>query len=362
MQEPTDGRGQDQPSMASDSLRADRWLLRVRGPVQVEIIDQQGRRIGPYLEHRNVADRPTGQLQEHPHLFEISIPGASYQPGRSFTTVMLTQPGIYTCRCHPRTPCVVDIYWSAFNATSMLHTIHFQGIPLSQQSRAQWVFDTSDTYTPPAAAVKPILMLEEAGQTQEIPPSAILDTQESRDTLAPRTTISLEQGKVVLSATDHPGGSGVLRTYYTTDARTFSLYQEPFVLPPEAKTVMAFSVDRNGNREYPGAVLPVLGLSETQLALTTTAGDQKVGPHTVHVRNLDPLSVTGSLTWTASADVPWLSIEKTEGQTPDQLTFSVDPGNLRPGIHRGNVIVKSPTPGVVHAERVVPVVLEVKPG
>jgi len=338
MQQPTNGHGQDQPSLASASLTADRWLLRMRGPVQVEVVDQQGRRVGPYPEReedesrrhhswqgrtlklQREQGRPTRQPQELPHLFEVSIPGES-----------------------------------------MLQTIHYQGIPLNQHRRAQWAFNTSETYAPTAAAVRPMMTLEEDGRTQEIPPTAILDPHESRDILAPKTTISLEDGKVVIIATDDPGGSGVLRTYYTTDGRTFSVYQEPFPLPSEAKIVMAFSVDRNGNREYPGAILPVLGLSETHLTFTATAGEQKVGPHTVHVSNLDPLSVTGPLAWTASTDVPWLSIEKTEGQTPDQLTFSVDPGNLGPGTHRGNVIVRSSTPGVVYAERVIPVVLEVKP-
>ena len=99
MQQPTNGHGQDQPSVASTALTADRWLFRVRGPVQVELVDQQGRHIGPYLEreedepgrrhswqgrtqklHREPG-RPTRQPQELPHLFEVSIPGASYQPG-----------------------------------------------------------------------------------------------------------------------------------------------------------------------------------------------------------------------------------------------------------------------------------------
>jgi hypothetical protein len=168
---------------------------------------------------------------------------------------------------------------------------------------------------------------------------------------------------VVLSATDdHPGSSGVWRTYYTTDARTFSIYDQPFPLPPEAKFVMAFSVDRNGNREYPGQVVPVLGLSEMQLAFTATAGHHKVTPHVVHVRNLDPLSGTGQLAWEASTNVPWLSLEKTKGQTPDLLKLSVNPGDLQPGMHTGSVVVRSPTPGVGHAERIIPVVLEVKPG
>jgi hypothetical protein len=82
----------------------------------------------------------------------------------------------------------------------------------------------------------------------------------------------------------------------------------------------------------------------------------------LHVRNLDPLAVTGQLAWEAATNVAWLALEKTQGQTPDLLSLSVNPGALQPGIHTGSLVVRSPTPGVVHAERIIPVVLEVKPG
>jgi hypothetical protein len=351
--------------------------------VEVEVVDEQGRRVGPYLERKEdqaslrlgwlrrsimvdegqepgLAD---GQPQALPQLYEISIPGASYNPGRSFTTVLLTQPGIYTCRCRAQTSCAVDIYWTPFHASSRLQTIYYHGVLMRPQSQLQWVFNTTVYAAEPPTikrmATGPYPLPEEG---QPIAPTAILEPQESLDTLAPQTTISFQNDLVVISATDHPAGSGVLRTYYSTDARTFSLYQQPFPLPPEAKTVMAFSIDRNGNREYPGVILPVLGLSETQLIFRAKIGDSQIAPQVVHVRNLEPIGVTGELTWVAITDAPWLIIDKQVGQTPDMLTIAVDIGQAgsEPGTYTGSVVISSSTPGAVYAERVVPVVLEVE--
>jgi len=381
---------------ASATLQADRWLLRVRGPVEVEIVDEQGRRVGPYLERKEdqaslrlgwlrrtlMVDEgqetslANGQPQALPQLYEISIPGASYNPGRNFTTVFLTQPGIYTCRCRARILCAVDVYWTPFHASSRLQTIYYQGVLLRPQNQVQWVFNTANIHTAEVASVVPLdksggyTSIGE-GQAQAIAPTAILEPHESLDTLAPQTTISFQDDMVVISAMDPVesslgtrSSSGVLRTYYTTDARTFSMYRQPFLLPADAKTVMAFSIDRNGNCEYPGVVLPVLGLSETQLTFRATAGDTKVVPQVVHVRNLEPIGVTGELTWVVTTDVPWLIIDKQVGQTPDMLTIAVDIGQAgtEPGTYTGNVVVSSSTPGVVYAERVVPVVLEVEAG
>ena len=76
--------------------------------------------------------------------------------------------------------------------------------------------------------------------------------------------------------------------------------------------------------------------------------------------NLDPIPVTGSLEWVASTNIQWLTVEKKEGRTPDLMTLYVDRGNLKPGTYTGDVVVRSPTPGVVYAERIVSVVLEIR--
>lgn len=347
---------------------ADRWLLRVRGDVQVEIVDDQGRRIGPYLEREGEEEgfrvgwfrqkgeegRRLSQNQTLPSIFEVSIPGASYKPERTFTSVLLTQPGMYTCKFLGRSPSAVDIYLTAFNATTRLDTIYFHGVPISEGSFAQLAYST---YDPP---VNLVLTLQDEARKEDIPPTAILNPRESQDTLPPRTTVSLKGEEVTVSATDNPGGSGVLQTYYTTDAQTFSVYSAPFLLPAEAKIVMAFSIDRNGNREYPGAVLPVLGLSATHLVFTATVGDQHIAPQVVYIMNLDPIPVTGQLEWIASTDIQWLTVEKKDGRTPGLMTLSVDRGNLKPGTYTGDVVVRSPTPGVVYAERIVSVILEIR--
>ena len=372
MEEITGTPSQNTNPQTSGLSSADRWLLRVRGDVQVEIVDDQGRRIGPFLERE---DKEEGlrvgwfrqkredegeeghrlrQNQTLPSIFEVSIPGASYKPERTFTSVLLTQPGMYTCKFLGRSPSAVDIYLTGFNATTRLDTIYFHGVPISERSSAQFAYST---YDPP---VNLVLTLQDEARREDIPPTAILNPRESQDTLPPRTTISLKGEQVIVSATDNPDGSGVLQTYYTTDAQTFSVYSAPFLLPAEAKIVMAFSIDRNGNREYPGAVLPVLGLSATHLVFTSTVGDQHIAPQVVYIMNLDPIPVTGPLEWLASTNIQWLTIEKKEGRTPDLMTLSVDRGNLKPGTYTGDVVVRSPTSGVVYAERIVSVVLEIR--
>ncbi len=171
----------------------------------------------------------------------------------------------------------------------------------------------------------------------------------------------LERGEVILSAEDNPGGSGVLRTYYTTDGSNFSVYRGPFQLAPEAKLVMAYSIDRNGNREYPGAVLPLLQLSQTHILFTAIANNPKIAPQRVRVMNADPIPLTGPLQWEASTPTPWLAIEPRSGKTPGLITLTVNTGKLEPGRYIGNVVVRSFIPGVEYIERTIDVTLEVRP-
>jgi peptidoglycan/xylan/chitin deacetylase (PgdA/CDA1 family) len=83
------------------------------------------------------------------------------------------------------------------------------------------------------------------------------------DTTPPATTISCNSSAcsggwyggavtIALSATDNPGGSGVSKTYYTTDGSTpttsSTVYAGPFTVPATT-TVKFFSVDNGGNAE-----------------------------------------------------------------------------------------------------------------
>jgi hypothetical protein len=148
--------------------------------------------------------------------------------------------------------------------------------------------------------------------------------------------------------------------YISCDGTTRAVYTEPFRLPPDAKIVMAYySEDRAGNLEYPGAVWPVLGLSELQVVITATMGTQEIVWHTVDVVNLDPITVTGQLEWDASTNVPWLSVEPSGGKTPETMTLSVRVADLSRGSHETNVSIRSLTPRTFFAERVLPVRIEI---
>ena len=106
-------------AQAGDAPVADRWLLRVRGAVDVEIEDERGNRIGRYIpggeikeeereepgeekEGRERPSHPDQANQDLPNLWEVTIPGATYHPGRTVTSVFLGQPGRYTCRFRGR--------------------------------------------------------------------------------------------------------------------------------------------------------------------------------------------------------------------------------------------------------------------
>jgi hypothetical protein len=129
-----------------------------------------------------------------------------------------------------------------------------------------------------------------------------------------------------------------------------------------AKLVMAFSTDRNGNQEYPGAVLPVLGLSQRQFVFRAMVGDRDVVPQQLRIVNLDPIPLTGSLEWSVSTDIPWLTIEPTKGITPGTVNLSPHIVGLQASTYTGTVIVTSPTPEVVFAEQTVSVELILEAG
>jgi len=209
---------------------------------QVSVEDQQGRRTGPRED------------QDYPNLIENQIPGASYKSGQFFSSVFLNQQGIYTFALIGQTSTSVHVLLSLYNAVSKFYTFFFQGIPMTERSHARLVYNTADQ------SAIPVLVLDREGngEIEQIQPT-ILSPQASNDFVPPTTQIDINDNVLTLSATDNPGGAGVWRTYYTTDGTTRAVYTEPFRLPPDAKIVMAYSEDRAGNLEYPGAVWPVLG-------------------------------------------------------------------------------------------------------
>ncbi len=361
MQDHSDSHQHDSIDPRNLALVANRWLLRVRGRVMVEIEDTAGRRLGPYRKNREVLEKEVEDVSQHnvsPNLFELTIPGATYNPGRSFTTAFLGRTDRYSFRLQGQAPSVVDVYLTAFSSNNRLDTAFFHAIPMTEDSRASFVYNTDH----PLESIAIKLLPKPGSEVLHISPTAILRPSESIDHTPPTTTIAINSdNSVTLSATDHPGGSGVLRTHYTTDLRTFSIYEGvPFLIPADAKIVMAFSVDRNGNQEYPGAVRPVLGVHPNVVVFQATVGNAQRVAQQIQAFNLDPVPLTGPLEWEASTEeeTPWLFIEPQAGKTPGLLTLSVHTNQLQANTYTARVLVKARTPETIFAERAISVALE----
>ncbi len=317
----------------------DRWLLVVKGMAQVKVEDQLGRRIGPN--------------QEYPNLIENQIPGARYNRGQFFSSVFLNQPGVYTFMLIGQFPDSVKVSLGLYNAMGKFYTFFFHEVLMTERGQAQIVYNTADQ------SAMPVLTLDQEGNGEvvQIQP-IILSPQASNDVEPPTTQIDTNDNIATISAMDNPGGAGILRTYYSMDGMTRATYTEPFPLPSDAKIVMAYSEDRAGNLEYPGAVRPVLGLSENHVVMRTRTGSQEIVKHIVDVVNLDPIPITGQLDWEAWTDVPWLSVEPRAGTTPYSITLSVRPVDLTADLHAAKVVIRSLTTGTVFAERTLDVYIE----
>jgi len=67
----------------------------------------------------------------------------------------------------------------------------------------------------------------------------------------------------------------------------------------------------------------------------------------------------GTVSFSASSAESWLEVTPTSGQTPQDLTVTVDHSGLQPGIHQGGIILESSDTG--NTQHIVPVTFEVLP-
>ncbi len=89
-------------------------------------------------------------------------------------------------------------------------------------------------------------------------------------------------------------------------------------------TERSVTVIVNDDVGYPG---PMLAVGPDQLHWQLPEGATDPQQATLDISNIG----TGSLTWTASEDVAWLSLDALEGDTPGTLAVTVDPTQLSSG-------------------------------
>ena len=68
------------------------------------------------------------------------------------------------------------------------------------------------------------------------------------------------------------------------------------------------------------------------VGVITNFGDP-VAPYTVTLRS----SSATEITWTATENIPWLSLNAASGQTPSDLVLTIDPSQQTVGTHTGTI-------------------------
>lgn len=98
---------------------------------------------------------------------------------------------------------------------------------------------------------------------------------------------------------------------------------------------------------------PGLAVTPGLIHQTAPTGSTTPVSDTLHVSN----SGTGSITWTASKTQLWLSLSKASGGAPDDVTVTMDPTGLPPGIQRDTILFTSAD--ATNGPVIVPVELEI---
>ncbi len=104
------------------------------------------------------------------------------------------------------------------------------------------------------------------------------------------------------------------------------------------------------------APTPTIGLSPTSLSFTATQGAANPAAQTVNVTNPG----SGTLTWSASDNASWLTLNTTSGTTTtetDPITVSVNTSGLSAGTYNATITISAS--GATNTPRTVPVTLTV---
>jgi hypothetical protein len=80
---------------------------------------------------------------------------------------------------------------------------------------------------------------------------------------------------------------------------------------------------------------PDLNVTPNQVSKTAFQGSAATATEDLSITNTG----TGSPTWTATKSASWLSLSKTSGGMPDNVTLTLDPAGLAEGVHRDTVVI-----------------------
>ncbi len=88
----------------------------------------------------------------------------------------------------------------------------------------------------------------------------------------------------------------------------------------------------------PPSINPAIGASPTVVSFTATQGGANPAPQTLSISNTGG----GTLSWSASPSIAWLSVSSASGTGSGAMTLSVVTGSLTVGTHSGMITLSAP--------------------
>ena len=274
----------------------DRWLIELTGLAELEVIDAEGRRVGPD--------------PQAPARIENLVPGATFAGEASSSTAMLIGNGF-------------EVRVTSIVTTDLrLHVRPFAGTTALPSTLFRTQLTGGTTATTSLAAEGPSALRTVAGEARA---RAVVGRQlsptQAADTAPPTTRVRIIDGVLVADADDT--GSGVARTLVSFDGVQHTRYDGPAPLPGHATVVMVHSEDVAGNVEFPGFVRGVLGVGTEELKF----GRHEHESQRLPVLNLDRTRLSKPIRWRATTSAPWVRLTPETGETAEpsaELEISID--------------------------------------
>jgi hypothetical protein len=116
-------------------------------------------------------------------------------------------------------------------------------------------------------------------------------------------------------------------------------------------TVFSSSVPGNSDTTSDLSTASIIGVNRSSLRFTATAGGDNPLFQPIHITNIG----AGSLNWSASTDVPWLSVGPASGVAPSILTAYVSTPGLLAGTYSGAIMISAA--GAANSPVYIPVTL-----
>jgi triacylglycerol esterase/lipase EstA (alpha/beta hydrolase family) len=195
-----------------------------------------------------------------PNGIHLGILGSDYKVTNDGVEIYVPEGSVYTLEFQGVDQEYLNIKFQLMTEGGVIKTYIFADLTLDIDGCGEVTFDLTDAMT------DPVLRLDNecdgTFEVEDVPPSYILDEEQSNDFIAPVTTANItgtmgendwytSNVSITLTATDNAGGSGILATRYRFQGDdAYTDYAGPIqIMEPGTYTMTYYSMDRNLNKE-----------------------------------------------------------------------------------------------------------------